>query len=163
VSTEVYSYNVTSRGAAAIRRASLFGDDGESVSIGDTPVYSRAMTLQFIAHFQRCLQEFDASFSVLLADSLMVSEGLNGHAPLAHWLIRLREAVRDVDMVGQLADARFIVLLPQTKQRAAETLVAKIQTALGSESPFNFTAVEITSVPQLTQLVAGRNSLRPSA
>jgi hypothetical protein len=161
VSAEVYSYAVTSRGAAAIRRASLLDDDGEdSVSVADTPVHSRAVTLQFIEHFRQCLQEFNSAFSVLLAEARAIPEEADGLAP---WLTRLRGAVRDVDVVGQLADARFIVLMPQTKRRAAEALAQKVRAALGPESPFSVTAVEITGAPQLTQLVAGRNMLVASA
>jgi GGDEF domain-containing protein len=82
---------------------------------------------------------------------------------LTHWLTRLRGCVREVDLVGQLADARFIVILPQTRRRAAESLAHKVRTALGPASPFNLTAIEITAVPQLTQIVAGRNALSKSA
>jgi GGDEF domain-containing protein len=82
---------------------------------------------------------------------------------LTPWLTRLRKTVREVDLVGQLADARFIVLLPQTKRRAAEASAARIRSALGPDSPFVISAVEIASAPQITQLVAGRNALATSA
>jgi hypothetical protein len=164
VSTEVYSYAVTSRGAAAIRRTSLIDDDDDDIAAGpNIQVHSRTVTLQFIEYFKNCLEEFAASFSILLVDCRIVQAGQPEADALMPWLTRLRGSVREVDLVGQLADARFIVLLPQTRRRAAEVLADKVRTALGATSPFNFTAIEITAVPQLTQIVAGRNILAKSA
>jgi hypothetical protein len=158
VSTEVYSYVVTSRGASAIRRLSLIDDEDDIPASADSPVHSRTVTLQFIEHFKKCLQEFASSFSILLVDCQTVEADAQ-----THWLTRLRGSVREVDLVGQLADARFIVILPQTRRRAAESLAEKIRTALGPTSPLKLTAIEITAVPQLTQIVAGRNILAKSA
>jgi hypothetical protein len=163
VSTEVYSYVMTSRGAAAIRRVSLIDDGDEIAADADMPVHSRPVTLQFIEYFRNCLQEFASSFSILIVECRTVPAGQQESEALAHGLTRLRGSVREVDLVGQLAEARFIVLLPQTRRRAAEALAEKIRTALGPASPLQFTAVEITAAPQLTQIVAGRNVLAKSA
>jgi Thaumarchaeal output domain 1 len=162
ISTEVFSYVLTSRGAAAIRRGSLLDDEDEVVSVADSPVYNRTVTLEFIAHYRKCLEEFDTIFSVLVVDSHLVAEDQHEDDTPVQWLTRLRGAVREVDLVGQLADARFIVILPQTKRRAAEALLQSVRTALGPQSPFSLTAVEITKPERLAQLVAGRNTLARS-
>jgi hypothetical protein len=159
VSTELFSYTLTSRGAAAIRRGSLLDDHDEVVSITDAPVYHRTVTLEFLNHYMKCVEEFSSVFAVLEVDCVPSALDRLGDDSLTQWLIRLRAAVRDVDLVGQLADARFIVILPQTKRRAAEALRQSILTALGSQSPFSLTTVEITTPQQLAQFVAGRNTL----
>ena len=163
VSTEIYSYRLTSRGAAAIRRGSLLDDTVETILIADLPVYQRPLTLEFLNHHMKCLQEFNSIFSVLVVDCAPSTLDQRGDDSLENWLIRLRSSVRDVDLVGQLADARFVVLLPQTKRRAAEALRQRMLTALGPRSPFSFTTVEMTTLPQLTQLIAGHNTLARSA
>jgi hypothetical protein len=163
ISTDVFSYVLTSRGAAAIRRGSLLDDRDDVVSVSDAPVYNRTVTLEFLDHYTRCLQEFDTVFSVLVVDCHLVAKDQRGDDSLTQWLTRLREAVRDVDVVGQLADERFIVLLPQTKRRDAEVLLERARSALGPQSPFNLTVAEITAATKLAQLVAGRNTLEKSA
>jgi hypothetical protein len=159
VSTEISSFHLTSRGAAAIRRGALLDDHDAPVAIADAPVYQRTVTLEFLDHQLKCLQEFKTVFSLLLAECAAPAQDQRGDDSRAQWLTRLRGAIRPVDVLGQLADARFAVILPQTRRRAAEALCQRIKAALGPRSPFTLTTVEITAPAQLTQLVAGRNTL----
>ena len=160
IGTDVYSYVLTSRGAAAIRRGSLLDDnDEEPASVPDTPVFNRTVTLEIVEHYAKCLQEFGSTFCVLMVDCHLVDEDRREGDSLSDWLTRLRTAVRDVDLLGRLADARYIVILPQTKRKAADALMQRVRTGLGPQSPLSLTVVEITEPQQLTQLVAGRNIL----
>jgi hypothetical protein len=159
ISTDVYSYVLTSRGAAAIRRGSLLDDDEEPASVPDAPAFNRPVTLEFVEHYAKCLQEFGAAFCVLMVDCHLVDGDQREGDSLSDWLTRLRAAVRDVDLLGRLADARYIVILPQTKRKAADALMQRVRAGLGPQSPFSLTVVEITEPQQLTQLVAGRNIL----
>ena len=45
VSTVAFSYLITSRGAEAVRRGHLLGDDDEPVRIADAAVYRRRVSL----------------------------------------------------------------------------------------------------------------------
>ena len=67
VSTIVFSYVLTSRGATAIRRGSLLDGDEQRVSVADAPVYRRTVILEFLEHEMKRLQYFNSGFSVLLA------------------------------------------------------------------------------------------------
>ena len=159
ISTEIFSYVLTSRGGAAIRSGSLLDDHDDGVSVADSAVYNRTITLEFLTHYTKCLQEFGTLFSVLVVECGPSIADRPGEDSPTEFLRRLRASVREADVAGQLADARFIVLLPQTKRRAAETLRQRVQAALGTDSAFTVTAIEITTANQVSQLIAGRNML----
>ena len=76
------------------------------------------------------------------------------------WLTRLRQCLREVDLIGQLADTVFVVILPQTKQRAAEALRHRIVAELGPQLPWTLSAIEITEPTQLAQILAHRSAVR---
>jgi len=159
VSAEIYSYVLTSRGAAAVRNGALLDDDDEIVSIADAPVYRRNITIEFLQHEMRCLQQFKTGLSVLLVECAPDALERYGEESASHWLTRLRGCIRDVDVLGQLADAVFVVILPQTKRRTADALRERIVKELGPSSPFALTTVEIAEQRDLVQLIAGRNTL----
>jgi GGDEF domain-containing protein len=69
----------------------------------------------------------------------------------------LRQCLREVDLVGQLTDTLFIVMLPHTKHRAAEALRQRILAELGLQLPFTLSTTEITESRQLAQLLARAN------
>ncbi len=163
VSTEVFSYVLTSRGAAAIRRGSLREDDEEVVSVADTPVYRRTVILEFLDHEMKRLQHFNSGFSLLLAEYSPAAIDQRGGDSPTQWLTRLRHCLREVDRIGQLWEAVYVVILPQTRRRAAEALRQRIQSELGPPSPFTLSVVEITEPRHLAQVLAGRNALGGSS
>ena len=155
VSALVFSYVLTSRGAGAVRHELLFDDDEEVISVADAPVYRRNVILEFLDHELKRLQEFNSGFSVLLANCATSTIGKGGNESLTTWLPRLRQCLREVDLIGQLADSLYVVILPQTKRHAAETLRQRIVGQLGPNSPFTLSTVEITESRDLPQVVAG--------
>ena len=163
ISAEVFGYVLTSRGAKAIRRGSLLDGDDELVSIADAPVYRRTVILEFLEQEMKRLQHFNSVFSVLSVNCSESALEQRGGEPPAQWLTRLRDCLREVDLIGQLADTVYVVILPQTKRRAAETLRQRILSDLGPQSPLTVTVVEITEPRHLAQVVAGRNKLVRSA
>jgi hypothetical protein len=159
VSADIFSYVLTSRGAAAIRNGSLLdGADDDPVSVADAPVYRRTVMLEFLDHETKRLQHFNSGFSLLLAECDPAAMERRGDDSPAAWLGRLRDCLREIDVIGQLRDAVYVVLLPQTTRRAAEALRQQISTQLGPQSPFSLSVVEITEAKHLTQVLAGRNS-----
>jgi rubrerythrin len=148
VSTIVFSYILTSRGAAAVRRGSLFDDEEELISVTDAAVHSRKVILEFLHHEMKRLQHFNIGFSVLLADDPTSNDSSTPS------LTRLRQCLRDVDLIGQLADSLYLAILPQTKRREAETLRQQIVARLGSHSPISLSTFEITKPEHLAQVFA---------
>jgi predicted RNA-binding Zn-ribbon protein involved in translation (DUF1610 family) len=135
VSRDVFGYVLTSLGAAAIRRGSLLDSDDELVRIAGAPAYRRTVILEFLDHEMKRLRQFNSGFSVLLAECTHEAiDDRPGGSP-TEWLIRLRQCLREVDLIGQLADALYVVVLPQTKGRDAETLRRRILDELGPQSP----------------------------
>jgi hypothetical protein len=175
VSTKVFSYVLTSRGAAAVRRrgtalihrGSLLDGDEELVSIADAPVFRRRVILEFLAHEVKRLQHFDNGFSVLVAKYVPVAKDPGEDDSPAKWLTGLRRCLPDVDLIGQLADALYIVILPQTRYRAAEALRQRILAELGTQSPLTLSTVEITEprhlAAVLAPVLAGLNARSESA
>jgi hypothetical protein len=155
ISVLVFSYVLTSRGAAAIRRGSLFDGDEETVVVADAPVYRRKVMLEFLDNELRRLQRFKDPFSVLLIKCAPGALGPNSNQSPTIWLSRLRENLRDVDLIGQVGDALYVVILPQTKRREAENLCDRIEVALGRESPLTLSIAEITEPRDLAQALPG--------
>jgi hypothetical protein len=69
-------------------------------------------------------------------------------------LTRLRQCLRDVDLIGQLADSLYLAILPQTKRREAETSRQQIVARLGSQSPISLSTFEITKPEHFAQVFA---------
>ena len=154
-SVEVFSYVLTSRGAAAIRRGSLLDDGDDGVSIADAPVYRRSLTLEFLDHEMKRLQHFNRRFSVLLVECPLEIDGRADESPTP-WLSRLRGCLREIDVIGQLGDALYLVILPQTKRRAAEALCQRIAAELGPQSPLTLSAVQITEPRHVAAILSRR-------
>ena len=153
VSTIIFSYILTSRGAAAVRRGSLLDADEDLVSIADAPVYGRQVILEFLDHEMKRLRQFNTAFSVLLARCVTRTKG-DDDAP-ARWLTRLHQCLREVDLIGQLADSLYVVILPQTQRRDAETLRQRITAEFGPQSPITLSTFEITEQRHLSRISAG--------
>jgi hypothetical protein len=153
VSTIIFRYILTSRGAAAVRRGSLFDEDDELLSVADAPFYRRKVILQFLDHEMKRVQLFHTTFSVLLASCSASNNGDNDDA--SRWLTDLRRCLREVDLIGQLADSLYIVVLPQTKRHEAEALRQRIAAEFGLESPVTLSTFEITEQRHLSRILAG--------
>jgi hypothetical protein len=155
VSVDVFGYVLTSQGMAAIRRGSLFDDDEEFVFIAGAPVYRRQVILEFLNHEMKRLAGFNSRFSVLLIDCEAAAGDADGSPP--YWVTPLRQCLHEVDLLGQLADARYIVILPQTKRRTAEALRQQILAALGPAPPLTLSAIEIGEAKDLAAVLARRS------
>jgi rubrerythrin len=147
VSTIVFSYILTSRGGAAVRRGSLFDGEEELIS-ADAAVYQRKVILEFLYHEMKRLKHFKVGFSVLLVDYPASSD-----SPTQS-LTSLRNCLRDIDLIGQLADSLYLAILPQTKRREAETLRQQIAARLGPQSPISLSTFEITKPEDFAQVFA---------
>ncbi len=108
----IFSYVLTSRGAAAVRRRStaLIRRRCWTVTRNSSPSPMRRsidgqVILEFLAHEVKRLQHFDNGFSVLLAKCVPATMDQSDNDSPAQWLTRLRRCLPDVDLIGQLADA----------------------------------------------------------
>ena len=155
VSMVAFSYLITSRGAEAVRRTHLLGDDDEPVRVADAAVYRRRVILEFLLHQMKRLLQLKEPFSVLLVKWAPGQTDSHDQDQPAKWLGRLKSCLRDVDLIGQLADVLYIVLLPCAKRREAEALRQRIETELGSGSPFVLSAAEIKGRKDLAGVLAG--------
>ncbi len=159
VSRLVFRYVLTSRGAAAVRSGALLDDGVDVISIAGAAVYRRNIILEFLEHERQRLQYFNTGFSLLLIRCTAVAMmGQDADTSRNQWLTRLRQGLRSIDRIGQVADAVYLVILPQTRRRAAETLRQRIIAELGPQSPFSLSTVEVTKQQDLTPILAGRYS-----
>jgi hypothetical protein len=146
VSAIVVSYVLTSRGASAIRRGSLLDDAEEPILVGEAPALRRRVIIEFLDHELKRLRQLKGCFSLLLARLTPEAMDANAGDSPTPWLIRLRQCLRDVDLLGQLAEGVYLVIVPQTLPREVEALRRRIESELGPQSPFALSAVEITDV-----------------
>jgi hypothetical protein len=159
VSTDVFSYLLTSLGFAAIRRGSLLDTDDGFLFVGSAPVYRSAVILEFLNHEMQRLHHFKNRFSVLLAKCACEAADDQDGALVPPWLTRLRQCLRDVDLIGRLADAVFVVILPQTDKRAAEVLRQRVLAEIGPQIQLTLSAIEVTEPRHLAQVLAHRSGL----
>jgi GGDEF domain-containing protein len=163
VGLDVLSYVLTSLGAAAIRRGSLLDCDEEFMFIAGAPVYRRPVILALLDHEMKRLRHLKSEFSVLLAEVEPEETSDAGVTALPSCLTRLRQCLREVDLIGQLADALYVVILPQTKERAAKALRERILAALAPRPPLVLSIIEITEPHHLEQVLAHQSGLgRPA-
>jgi Thaumarchaeal output domain 1 len=155
VSTVVFTYLITSRGAEAVRRGRLLGDDDEPVRIADAAVYRRTVILEFLVHQMKRLQQLNEPFSVMFAKQEPTETDPNGGDQPGKQLTRLKGALRDVDLIGQLADTLYLAVLPHAKRRDAEALRRRVETELGPGSPFVLSVAEIKERKDLSAVLAG--------
>jgi hypothetical protein len=155
VSVVVFSYVLTSGGAAAVRSGSLVKGDEESASAAGAPVLKRAVILEFLDHELKRRLKFKDRFSVLLAKYVPGAVDRNAPDLPAEWLERLRGGLREVDVIGQLADALYIVILPQTRQKEAETMRRRMEAHLGDASPLVLSTMEIAEQRDLAKALGG--------
>jgi hypothetical protein len=101
------------------------------------------------------LLQLSEPFSVLLVRwAPGETDSLDDDQP-AKWLARLKGCLRDVDLIGQLADVLYVALLPGAKRREAEALRRRIEIELGPRSPLVLSAAEIKERKDLAGVLAG--------
>jgi hypothetical protein len=100
------------------------------------------------------LLQLSEPFSVLLVRwAPGETDSLDDDQP-AKWLARLKGCLRDVDLIGQLADVLYVALLPGAKRREAEALRRRIEIELGPRSPLVLSAAEIKERKDLAGVLA---------
>jgi Thaumarchaeal output domain 1 len=150
VSTVVLSFLITSRGAEAVRGGRLLCDDDEPVRVADAAVYRRTVILEFLVHQMKRRLELNEPFSVLAVRW----EPKEGDEP-AKWMTRLKKCLREVDLVGQLADSLYVVILPLAKRREADALRRRLEAEIGPGSPLVVSAAEIKERKDLAGVLHG--------
>src|SRR5262249_39718679 len=95
VDTIVFSYLLTSRGAATIRCGSLLDTEEDIVLVADAPVFQRKLMLEFLDHELKRLHHFKSRFSVLLAKYAPPPTDRETDQ-LPELLTRLRKCLREV-------------------------------------------------------------------
>ncbi|MBV8399996.1 MAG: hypothetical protein JOZ17_14850 [Acetobacteraceae bacterium] len=153
VSAPVFSYALTSSGAAAIQRGSLLDSSADLVTIADGPAYRRSLILEFLEQETKRLRLFKRTFSILVVRFNPVLADQIGESSPQQWLGRLRGCLRDVDLLGQLAEAVYLVVLPETQRRAADAIRERILTECGPQAPFSVSTVEVTKPVHLTEAI----------
>jgi len=155
VSTVAFSYLITSRGAEAVRRGRLLGDDDEPARVADEGVYRRTVILEFLLHQMRRLLSLNEPFSVMLVKQEPSETDPNRSNQAGKHLRRLKGCLRDVDLIGQLADTLYIAVLPRARRRDAEAARRRVETELGPCSPFVLSVSEIRERKDFAAVLAG--------
>jgi Thaumarchaeal output domain 1 len=159
VSADVFSYVLTSLGSAAIRRGKLLDSGLPLLYVDEPPLYRRTVILEFLGHQIKLLRHLKKTFSVLLVEYSPEASGNEKCLP-AFVLTRLIGCLREVDLIGQLAETVLVIILPQTRRRGAESLRQRILTEIGPQAPLTLSIFELTEPRQLAQIPAFRGVVR---
>jgi uncharacterized OB-fold protein len=163
VGIDFFGYVLTSLGHAAIRRGALLESEDELLFVASAPLYRPRVMREFVNQEVRRLGHFKGGFSMLVIELALGpgEDGEDNDASQWLWLTRLRQCLRDVDLIGQMAEGIFVVLLPNTRLRGAEALQQRILARLGPEAPLALKAIEITE-PGHLDAVLGRLGALPT-
>jgi ssDNA-binding Zn-finger/Zn-ribbon topoisomerase 1 len=153
---DVFAYTLTSLGRAAIRNDALLERDDQLLFISGPRVYRRRVMMEFLGQEMKRLDHFKVGFSLLVAEYARPVAADNHRE---HWLSRLRECLRDIDLIGQLNETLFVAILPQTTLPEAEELRQRILAGLGPQPPLTLTTVEVTEPRQIAHILARGNTL----
>jgi ssDNA-binding Zn-finger/Zn-ribbon topoisomerase 1 len=157
-SIDFFAYALTSLGRAAIRNDALLEHDDQLLFISGPRIYRRRVMIEFLGQEIKRLDHFKVGFSLLMAEYRSPAAD-DDHRE--HWLSRLRQCLRDMDLIGQLSNTLFVAILPQTTLRVAEELRQRILAGLGPQPPLTLTTIEVTEPSQIAPILARGNS--PSA
>jgi hypothetical protein len=151
-----FAYALNSLGRAAIRNGALLEGDDQLLFINGPRIYRRRVMIEFLGQEMKRLDHFKVGFSLLMAESASAAEGNNARE---HWLSQLRACLRDVDLIGQLTDTVFVIILPQTKLAEAEELRKRILAGLGPRPSFTLTPIEVAEWSQIAQILGHGKTL----
>lgn len=143
-STVVPAYRLTSLGAAALRRNGLYEDDGEFLHIEGVPIYRPSVFAELIEQEARRLKRMKSVFSLVALH--VKTNGYDGDNSPKGMLTRIHDSLREIDVIGQLADEIFVALLPDTDGQGA-AIVCKRLERLAKSDP-NLTVVGSVQVKQ---------------
>jgi hypothetical protein len=101
------------------------------------------------------LLQLNEPFSVLLVKWAPAGRDSDDDGQPAKWLTRLKACLRDVDLIGQLADTLYVIVLPLAKRREAEALRRRVEAELGPGSPLSLSVAEIKERKDLAGVLAG--------
>jgi len=154
-SIDLFAYAITALGRATIRNGALFESDDQLLYVGGLRIYRRRVMIEFLRQEMRRLARFKIGFSLLMEECLG-SAADDDHQE--HCLSRLCECLRDTDLIGQLNDTLYAVILPQTTLKEAEALRQRIWARLGPQPPLTLTAVEVKEPIEIDQILARGNT-----
>lgn len=125
IHADIYSYKLTSLGAAAARRGTLYEHEDDVLYLGDLPVYRPTVFLELIEQEARRIKRFRNGFSVMV---LHWEEPVDlDEAPVIDTLRTLRAQLRESDVLGQIDDCSYGILLPGTEKRGARIVARRAQ------------------------------------
>lgn len=119
---DVQSYKLTSLGAAAANRGTLYEQNDEFLYVGELPVYRPTVFLELLEQEARRIKRYKSAFSVMVLQWGTGSAGAADEAPIADSLRALRRQLREIDLLGQIGEHSYAILLPGTEKRGARVV-----------------------------------------
>jgi hypothetical protein len=151
---DVHSYKLTSLGAAAANRGTLYEENGEFLYVGELPVYRPTVFLELIEQEARRIKRFKGVFSVMVLQWGGGSTGLTDAGPIADSLRALRGQLRDIDLLGQIDEGSYGILLPGTEKRGARIVERRAAAIAPQAAACRSDVVVVKSPDDLRQLEA---------
>jgi hypothetical protein len=120
---DVYAYEITNLGHAALRSGRLFDRENEQLTEPDLPLYRRQVALALLRDEVRRQARYRIPFTALL----IRTRGSRDSAEAERTLVRqIRDRLRDVDHLGRYSDETVIVMLPATPEAGARVVLERM-------------------------------------
>jgi hypothetical protein len=138
---DVFEYEITNLGHAALRGGRLFDRDDEQMTEPDLPLYRRQVALALLRDEVRRQARYRIPFSALM----IRTRAPQGSAEAERALIQqVRDRLRDVDHLGRYSDETVIVMLPSTPEAGARTVLDRMLGQIAQQAGARTTGAVVT-------------------
>ena len=138
---DVFEYQLTNLGHAAIRSGRLFDREEEQMTEPDLPLYRRNVAMQLLREEVRRQARYKIPFSALL----IRTKGPGGSAESERTVItRVRDKLRDVDHIGRYNEDMAVVLLPATPDAGAKIVLDRLLARVSEEAGTRVTGMVVS-------------------
>lgn len=137
---DVFAYEVTNLGHAALRSGRLFDREDEQMTEPDLPLYRRQIALSLLRDEVRRQARYRIPFTALLIRTVPRQGGGDERA-----LIRqIRDKLRDVDHLGRYSEQMVLVMLPATPEAGARTVLERMLGQIAQQGGLRTTGAVVT-------------------
>lgn len=123
VREDVFSYRLSSLGAAALRHGKLFDGDEEQMLEEGTPIYRRSVFLSLIEDERRRLRRYGIPFGLVMVRPDTEDASDDDVYAMAN---QLAPKLRDSDKIGRLDRSHLLLLFPSTDAAGIEIALSRL-------------------------------------
>ncbi len=138
---DVFEFEMTNLGHAAVRSGRLFDREDEQMTEPDLPLYRRQVAMSLLREEVRRQARYKIPFSALVIRTRAAGGSAEGERAVVK---RIRDKLRDVDHLGRYNDDVVLVMLPATPEAGARVVLDRMLGRVSEESGARVSGTVVT-------------------